>query len=81
MTQENAKRWIDPALSRGREKLDPAEIRFLERQTQIHLMQAHVALVEASGCVVEGSPLDQDLGKALGAIQDALRKTGMEIPT
>jgi hypothetical protein len=56
--------------------LDHVETRFLERQAQVHLMEAHVALVKAAGCVLDhGSEVEEDIDQALGYVDSALGRS------
>jgi hypothetical protein len=61
--------------------LSPEETKFLQKQAQIHLLEAHRALANAAHCVAApGSSIGDDIDVAISSTLEALRKTGMEVP-
>lgn len=54
--------------------LSTVETDFLQRQMEIHLMEAHIALVKASRCSEEHSNTDIDIRDALRSVDTALKR-------
>lgn len=63
--------------------LDPVEIRFLEKQIDIHLMEAYIALSNAAREIKYvdriGSELDTQIHEALVAVNYALSEVGSDV--
>jgi hypothetical protein len=55
-------------------EITPEEDKFLLKQMEGYLMEAHVALVRAAECAVKNSPTDLDIGHAVVKIDEAIER-------
>ena len=54
-------------------RLDPAEAKLLGKQTEIHLMEACIALSKASDCAIESPEIYDEICKAYALADGVLR--------